>query len=309
MAIVAGGQIKISDINAEKGLSPTAANSSLASLSSTGINPDSPSKPDGSVPHAMSEFYSYDHTYVLSTPTPTPSPTLCYSSTISVTTRQETAEAACSAFTGVTLYVSGPEVYSINDCSSLAQDGFYGDGEGNYYQISGGALTGPTSCTPPTPTPAPTAVAIQVYLVTTGFNDACAEIGDPYWTQSPLAPGNTLHNSFTLSSESRYTLSEGQTGYVYIEGSGEYWLLQNEGANNSVITFGPSPCPGPTATPAPTPTPSATPCYTSTLSVTTRQETAEAACMAFIGLTLYISGPEVYNTSRLYIIGTRWILW
>ena len=70
MAIVAGGQIKISDINAEKGLSPTAANSSLASLSSTGINPDSPSKPDGAVPHAMSEFYSYDHTYVLSTPTP-----------------------------------------------------------------------------------------------------------------------------------------------------------------------------------------------------------------------------------------------
>jgi hypothetical protein len=61
MTLQSTGAISISQINVEKGLSSTAANSSLTTLSTTSINTNSTSKPDQSVPHAMSEFYSYNH--------------------------------------------------------------------------------------------------------------------------------------------------------------------------------------------------------------------------------------------------------
>ena len=66
MAITSSGEIKISDINTEFGRSGTTANSSLEDLSDgtvATINTGNASanRPDGSTPHQMSEFYSYDH--------------------------------------------------------------------------------------------------------------------------------------------------------------------------------------------------------------------------------------------------------
>ena len=66
MTLTSSGQISISDINGEFGRSSTTANSSLEDLSDgtvATINTvnDADDRPDGSAPHAMSEFYSYDH--------------------------------------------------------------------------------------------------------------------------------------------------------------------------------------------------------------------------------------------------------
>lgn len=66
MAITSSGEIKISDINTEFGRSGTTGNSSLEDLSDgtvATINTanDSDDRPDTNAPHAMSEFYSYDH--------------------------------------------------------------------------------------------------------------------------------------------------------------------------------------------------------------------------------------------------------
>ena len=69
MAITSSGEIKISDINTEFGRSGTTGNSSLEDLSAgtdATINTgnDSDDRPDTNAPHAMSEFYSYDHDLV-----------------------------------------------------------------------------------------------------------------------------------------------------------------------------------------------------------------------------------------------------
>lgn len=66
MTLTASGQISMNDINGEFGRSGTTANSSLEDLSDgtvATINTvnDSDDRPDGSAPHAMTEFYSYDH--------------------------------------------------------------------------------------------------------------------------------------------------------------------------------------------------------------------------------------------------------
>jgi len=59
MPLQSSGQISMSDIASEK---PTILqNMSLANISAFGINSASPKKPDGSAPHAMSEFHGYDH--------------------------------------------------------------------------------------------------------------------------------------------------------------------------------------------------------------------------------------------------------
>ena len=66
MALTSSGQIKFSDINTEFGRSSTTANTSLEELSDGTVatintNNDSGDRPDGSAPHAITEFYSYDH--------------------------------------------------------------------------------------------------------------------------------------------------------------------------------------------------------------------------------------------------------
>ena len=62
MALQSSGQISISDIATEFGVLPS--NASLTSFSSLNVNQNSTSKPDGSQPHSISEFYGYDHNAV-----------------------------------------------------------------------------------------------------------------------------------------------------------------------------------------------------------------------------------------------------
>ena len=59
MALTASGQLSLGDIATE--MSVSLSNVSLATQSTEGVNENSTSKPDGSAPHAVSEFYSYDH--------------------------------------------------------------------------------------------------------------------------------------------------------------------------------------------------------------------------------------------------------
>jgi hypothetical protein len=66
MTLTASGQIKFSEINTEFGRSSTTGNTSLEDLSDGTVatintQNDSADRPDGSAPHAISEFYSYDH--------------------------------------------------------------------------------------------------------------------------------------------------------------------------------------------------------------------------------------------------------
>ena len=59
MALVEFGQLSLGDIAIEMGVSPS--NVSLTIQSTTDVNQSSEGKPDGSTPHAISEFYGYDH--------------------------------------------------------------------------------------------------------------------------------------------------------------------------------------------------------------------------------------------------------
>ena len=69
MTITGSAQIKMSEINTEFGRTSNTANSSLEDLSDGTVatintGNDSANRPDGAAPHAMSEFYSYDHDLV-----------------------------------------------------------------------------------------------------------------------------------------------------------------------------------------------------------------------------------------------------
>ena len=59
MALQSSGQISLGDIATEMGVS--LSNVSLGTQSTTNVNQNSTSKPDGSQPHSISEFYGYDH--------------------------------------------------------------------------------------------------------------------------------------------------------------------------------------------------------------------------------------------------------
>ena len=66
MALTSSGQIKMSEINTELGVTSTTANSSLAgqsdgSVATINTNNSNVNRPNGAAPHLMSEFYSYDH--------------------------------------------------------------------------------------------------------------------------------------------------------------------------------------------------------------------------------------------------------
>ena len=61
MALTASGQLSLGDIATEMGAS--LADVSLTTQSTTGINEASPLFPDLEKPHAISEFYGYDHNY------------------------------------------------------------------------------------------------------------------------------------------------------------------------------------------------------------------------------------------------------
>ena len=61
MALQTSGQISLSNVAGEKGVS--LSNVSLVSLSTTSINTDpcNPTNPNNGAPHSIAEFYGYDH--------------------------------------------------------------------------------------------------------------------------------------------------------------------------------------------------------------------------------------------------------
>ena len=97
MALPASGNpISINQIRVEM----TVPNGSLKVLSTTGVNDASSAKPDGSTPHKLSEFYSYDH----------------------------------SASAGLTeLALNGPWGDPGEGCGQPGDTGFYHDGGGSPY--------------------------------------------------------------------------------------------------------------------------------------------------------------------------------
>ena len=104
-----GNPLSINDIRLEKGLS--GGNYSLTSLSAD-INQLSPSKPDGIAPHAISEFYSYNHnltttTTVAPTTTTTAAPTTT-TTTAAPTTTTTAATTTTTAATTTTTAAPGP---------------------------------------------------------------------------------------------------------------------------------------------------------------------------------------------------------
>lgn len=62
MALNSSGKISLGNICSEKSISSNSV--SLMTLSTTNINSASIAKPNGTAPHSISEFYSYNHTFV-----------------------------------------------------------------------------------------------------------------------------------------------------------------------------------------------------------------------------------------------------
>jgi len=142
MALTASGQLSLGDIAIEMGVSPS--NVSLTTQSTTGINTNSTSKPDGSTPHAVSEFYSYDHSA---------SPSL--TSFFVDDTLYEDGVSACESggvraewyHDGAGSYpTTGDTVYTDSGGSTNPSDGIYWMDEPSSFDVSSGVVGELTPC-------------------------------------------------------------------------------------------------------------------------------------------------------------------
>jgi len=124
MAINSSGTIKMSDINTELGRTSTTSNTSLKDCSN-GTNGTintanaSSDRPDGSAPHAMSEWYSYNHSATSLT-----SFTAFYGETQNDACNSSEAQTFYHDGTGTTP-TNGDEVYTNSSGTSEATDGYY----------------------------------------------------------------------------------------------------------------------------------------------------------------------------------------
>lgn len=142
MTLPSSGQISIGDIVTEKSLAQ--GNDSLTSLSTTNINSNSaPNVPDQATPHAISEFYGYNHNAAASL-------TSYGSSTL-----QANAANACSQIVFTTYYHDGAgadpvtfdNVYSNSKGTAALGDGVYKyQSQNSWYSVSAGAVTGFGGC-------------------------------------------------------------------------------------------------------------------------------------------------------------------
>jgi len=136
MALTASGQLSLGDIATEMGVSPS--NVSLTIQSTTGINTNSESKPDGSTPHAVSEFYSYDHSA---------SPSLT-AFNVDANPYEDGESACASGRTGAEWYhdgvgtypTTGDTVYTDSGGSTNPSDGFYWMDEPSSFDVSSGIV-------------------------------------------------------------------------------------------------------------------------------------------------------------------------
>jgi len=142
MTLPSSGQISIGDIVNEKGLAQ--GNDSLETLSTTNINSNSaPNVPDQAQPHAISEFYGYNHNA-------TATLTAYDSSTL-----QSNPSNACLQTVFQTYYhdgagadpTTGDNVYSDAKGTTSLGDGHYKyQSQNSWYSVSSGAVTGFGSC-------------------------------------------------------------------------------------------------------------------------------------------------------------------
>ena len=142
MAITASGQLSLGDIATEMGVS--LSNVSLTTQSTTGINTNSTSKPDGSTPHAVSEFYSYDHSA---------SPPLTAFNVDE--TLYESGEGACAEGGATTAWyhdgdgeypTTGDTVYTDSGGETNPEDGIYWMNEPSSFEMGGGIVQEVTPC-------------------------------------------------------------------------------------------------------------------------------------------------------------------
>lgn len=141
MALTASGQLSLGDIATEMGVS--LSNVSLTTQSTTGINTNSTSKPDGSTPHAVTEFYSYDHSATSLT-------------AFSVDENPyEDGEVACAEGRetntwyhdgGGTYPADGDTVYTDAGGTTNPEDGFYWMDEPSSFFVEDGIVVGVIPC-------------------------------------------------------------------------------------------------------------------------------------------------------------------
>jgi hypothetical protein len=216
MPLPSSGTLSMNDIRVELGV-PAQAPMSLqaASVGTYGtINVCSVSRPNGSAPYAISEWYGYCHTCSCTptqTPTPTPTPT-SLGNAIQLSTPQTDSCVACRLTTfSQTRYVTpgnttpdvNDVVYQNSDLSTLFNGNnqwFKTDWGGTLYSIqinTLGVVTSiqtcsacpsttptptPTRTPTPTPTPTPTSTPIVSYLYCLGYNaSSCSAACDDYF--------------------------------------------------------------------------------------------------------------------------------
>ena len=102
MALQSSGQISLSNIATEKGASTS--HISLANMNLS-INSASPSQPNTATPHAMSEWYGYDHTYSAGVSVTPINVKVTFGEQIPF----DRADAVCEFADFITLYKSGTE--------------------------------------------------------------------------------------------------------------------------------------------------------------------------------------------------------
>ena len=136
MALTASGQLSLGDIATEMGVS--LSNVSLTTQSTTDINTSSPSYPDGSTPHAVSEFYSYDHSA---------SPPLT-AFIVDENPYGDFEEACGAGREGAAWYhdgggsypTTGDTVYTDLEGTTNPEDGFYWMAEPSSFYVEGGVV-------------------------------------------------------------------------------------------------------------------------------------------------------------------------
>jgi len=136
MALTASGQLSLGDIATEMGVS--LSDVSLTTQSTTDINTNSESKPDGLTPHAVSEFYSYDHSA-------SPSLTSFY---VDANPYGDGEEACASGRLGAEWYhdgegtypTTGDTVYTDSGGTTNPEDGFYWMDEPSSFDVSSGVV-------------------------------------------------------------------------------------------------------------------------------------------------------------------------
>lgn len=138
MALPDSGPLSLGDIAEEMNVS--LSNVSLSTQSTTGINQNSPSKPDGEAPYAISEFYGYNQSALPSfnvDETPYGAP-----------------EEACTGSVNVEWYhdgegeypTTGDTVYTDSGGTTNPDEGYYYMENGTWILIESGVVVGTGEC-------------------------------------------------------------------------------------------------------------------------------------------------------------------